>query len=100
MPISPIQLDHLRKLSGSYSAIFNRQARKYRELSLHTQDLTEQQIRRYILSEYTLLKRPIFIIDDRVFIGNNRKVTNELGEHLQDQKKTKRQAVSNISLRG
>lgn len=82
MPISAIQLDHLRKLSGSYASVFNRQARKYRELSLHTQDLTEAQIRRYILNEYTLLKRPIFIVNDKVFIGNSRKVVSALAEHM------------------
>ncbi|WP_282038485.1 arsenate reductase family protein [Saccharicrinis aurantiacus] len=82
MPISAIQLDHLSKLTGGYASVFNRQARKYRELSLHTQELTEAQIRRYILNEYTLLKRPIFIVNDQVFVGNSRKVISALADHM------------------
>ncbi len=88
IPISPVQLDHLYKLSGSYMSIFNKQARKYRELGLHNEDLTETQIRKFILSEYTFLKRPIFIIDENVFIGSNRKVIADLKEHLCKVKKT------------
>jgi arsenate reductase len=32
--------------------------------------LNEKDYRKYILQEYTFLKRPVMIINDRIFIGN------------------------------
>ncbi len=81
-PLSSADLEDLQKLSGSYIEIFNKQARKYRELSLHTQDLSEETIKDLILNEYTFLKRPIFIVDERIFIGNSRKTINELSSYM------------------
>lgn len=87
-PITSEQLDEIYKISNSYSSIFNKQARKYREMSLHNQSLSEEDMRGLILNEYTFLKRPIFLIDHKIFIGNNRKVINELNTYMQYQKKT------------
>ena len=86
-PITPEQLDFVRGLVGSYQDVFNKQARKYRELSLHLQDLTEDRMRDLILEEYTFLKRPIFIIHNKIFVGNNRKVINELSTFMHHHKK-------------
>ncbi|WP_075591632.1 arsenate reductase family protein [Labilibacter marinus] len=86
-PISPEQLDFVYRFTGNYQSVFNKQARKYRELSLHNEDLSEEKMRELILEEYTFLKRPIFILDDRIFVGNNRKVVAELSSFVQQQKK-------------
>ncbi|MGQ1787530.1 arsenate reductase family protein [Saccharicrinis sp. GN24d3] len=85
--ISKAHLDGIYKLSGSYSSIFNKQARKYREMGLHSQELGEERMRQLILEEYTFLKRPIFIIDNQIFIGNSRKVVNELSTFMQIHKR-------------
>lgn len=81
-PITADQLDHIYSKTKSYHDIFNKQARKYRELNLHTKELSDEEMRTLILSEYTFLKRPIFIISDRIFVGNNKKVINELHAFL------------------
>ncbi len=86
-PITPEQLDEIYAYTKSYKNIFNKQARKYRELSLHLKELGEDEMRQLILEEYTFLKRPVFIVEDRIFIGNNRKVVSELSSFMQFQKK-------------
>lgn len=86
-PITAEQLDGIKELTGSYLSIFNKQACKYRELSLHNQELSEKRIRELILEEYTFLKRPIFIIDNKIFVGNSKKVVSELFMFMQHQKK-------------
>ncbi|GAF01441.1 arsenate reductase family protein [Saccharicrinis fermentans] len=86
-PLSKEQLDDIFALAGSYQSIFNKQARKYRELGLHSQELSEDKMRELILEEYTFLKRPVFIIDNQIFIGNSRKVINELSAFMQVHKK-------------
>jgi len=93
-PITIPQLDEIYKISGSYISIFNKQARKYREMSLHNQSLSEEEMRDLILSEYTFLKRPIFIIDHKIFIGNNRKVINELNTYMQYQKRSSGNSIN------
>jgi arsenate reductase len=72
-PITAVQIEEMKKLAGSYEALFSRIALKYRSMGLNTMKLTEKDYRKYILSEYTFLKRPVLIIDDRIFIGNSPK---------------------------
>lgn len=71
--ISGEELDKLKEQSGSYEALFNRRAMKYRKMGLHEQDLSETDYRQHILNEYTFLKRPVVIIDGEAFIGNAKK---------------------------
>ena len=72
-PITPAQIDEMKKMSGSYEALFSRIALKFRGWGLNKMKLTEKDYRKYILEEYTFLKRPVFIIDDKIFIGNSPK---------------------------
>lgn len=69
-PITPAQLDELKKLAGSYEALFSRVAMKYRSLGLNNMTLTEKDYRKWILQEYTFLKRPTIVIGDQIFIGS------------------------------
>ena len=39
-------------------------------MGLNEMTLTEADYRRYILEEYTFLKRPVIIIDEQQFVGN------------------------------
>lgn len=64
------QLDAMKKMAGSYEALFSRKAMKYRSMGLQDKTLTEDDYRQLILDEYTFLKRPVVIIDDEIFIGS------------------------------
>lgn len=75
-PITEKQLDEMAKLAGSYEALFSRIALKYRSIGLNEMNLTEKDYRKYILQEYTFLKRPVFIIGKQIFIGNSKKNVN------------------------
>ena len=69
--ISPAQLEQMKKLAGSYEALFSRVALKYKILD--PKPSTESEYKKLILEEYTFLKRPVIIIDDKIFIGNSKK---------------------------
>ena len=73
-PVTPAQLDKMRKLAGSYEALFSRRAMKYRSMGLADKKLTEKDYRKLILEEYTFLRRPVLVVDDQIFIGNSKKV--------------------------
>ena len=69
-PITEGQLDEIVKLAGSYEDLFSRRAMKFRQWGLHEKQLSETDYRDLILKEYTFLKRPVIVIDDKIFIGN------------------------------
>ena len=71
-------LDKLQKQIGSYEGLFNKRAMKYRSMGLNEMDLSEKDFRKYILEEYTFLKRPVFIIGDQVFAGNAKKTVEAI----------------------
>lgn len=77
-PITAKELDAMKKLAGSYEALFSRVALKYRALGLNKMTLTEKDYRAYILQEYTFLKRPVMVLDDWIFIGNAPKVVQAM----------------------
>jgi arsenate reductase len=63
-------LDWIKAKVGSYEALFSKRAMKFKSLGLNQMQLTEADYRKYMLEEYTFLKRPFMIFDDLVFIGN------------------------------
>ncbi len=77
-PISVAQLDEMFKLSGSYEVLFSRRAKKYHQMDLKNQDLSEKDYRRLLLDEYTFLKRPVILIDGAIFIGSSKKNVTDL----------------------
>ena len=79
-PITAKELDDMKKLAGSYEALFSRVALKYRSLGLNTMTLAEKDYRKYILAEYTFLKRPVMVVGDRILTGNAPKVRLAMAE--------------------
>lgn len=72
------QIQEMAKLAGTYEALFSRRAQKYKQMGLKDIKLTEEDYKKLILEHYTFLKRPVFIIDSEIFIGNSPKVIEEL----------------------
>lgn len=67
-------LDWIKEKVGSYEALFSKRAMKFRSMGLNEMQLTEADYRKYILEEYTFMKRPFMIVDEEVYIGNSKKV--------------------------
>ena len=72
--ITAKQLDEMLSKVGTHEALFSRIALKYRRMGLNTMKLSEKDYRKYILEEYTFLKRPVILVGDEIFIGNSAKV--------------------------
>ncbi len=81
-PVTPEALDQMKKITGSYEALFSKRAKKYKEMGLKNMPLTDDDYRYYILQDYTFLKRPVFWLNDRVFAGNSKKTIEELKQTL------------------
>ena len=75
--ITEEQLLEMKEMAGTYEALFSRRAMKYRSMGLNEMELSEEDYKRYILEEYTFLKRPVMISGDQIFIGNSKKVVEQ-----------------------
>lgn len=82
-PITAQQIEEMQALAGSYEALFSRKAMKYKSLGLNEKQLSEADYKKYILEEYTFLKRPVAIVNEQIFIGNSKKTVEALQLALQ-----------------
>ena len=70
-PITEKELEEMYSLSGSYEALFSKKAQLYKSMDLKNKSLTEDDFKKYLLEHYTFLSRPVFIINDQIYIGNS-----------------------------
>ena len=68
--ISAAQLEEMKKMAGTYEALFSRVALKYK--TLDPKPSSEAEYKKLILEEYTFLKRPVVISDKQIFIGSSK----------------------------
>ena len=68
--ITTEELEQMRELAGSYEALFSKKAQLYKSMDLKNKTLTEDDYKKYILEHYTFLSRPVFIINNKIYIGN------------------------------
>jgi len=83
--VTSSQLDEMYALSASYEALFSKRALKYKSMGLKDVNLKEEDYKRLLLQEYTFLKRPVFLVDETIFIGNSKKNIASLKAYLSDE---------------
>lgn len=84
-PLTVKQLEAMHELSGSYEALFSKRAKLYKEMGLKDQALSEKDFKHYILEHYTFLKRPVFIYNQRIFIGNSKKTVEAAKQAIHEE---------------
>lgn len=72
-PISEDTLAELKKLAGSYEALFSKRAQRYKTEGLKDKNLSENDFKKYILEHYTFLSRPVLAYNNHIFVGNSPK---------------------------
>jgi len=80
--ITTEQIEEMQKMSGSYDSLFSKRAMKYKSMGLKEKKLSETDIKNLILDEYTFLKRPVVILNDKIYIGNSKKVVEAIANEL------------------
>lgn len=84
--ISLKEVDEMKRRANSYENLFSRRAMKYKAMGLKEKKLQEADYRKLIHQEYTFLKRPVFLIDDHIFIGNSKKNIENIKAYLNSSK--------------
>jgi arsenate reductase-like glutaredoxin family protein len=80
--ITAPQLQELKRMAGSYEALFSRRAMLFRERNLNNKSLTEEDYKNLILEHYTFLKRPVIVIENKIFIGNSKRAVEAAREAI------------------
>ncbi len=79
-PITEKELDEMYKLTNSYEALFSKKSTQIKLRELDLKSLTEADFKELLLDHYTFLKRPVFITEKEIFIGNDKQnLTNLKG---------------------
>jgi arsenate reductase len=68
-PLSPLEIVRLVEMLGGANELFSRRAVKYQEMKLNERELSEAEMIELMTSEYTFLKRPILVINDKAIAG-------------------------------
>lgn len=77
-PVTAQQLQEMYALVGSYEKLFNKRAQLYKTRGLKDQNLQEDGYKNLILEHYTFLNRPVIFIEGAIFVGNSKKVIEEV----------------------
>lgn len=72
--VTKTELKELCKLAGGVEKVFSKRAMKYRAWGLDKKKLSDDEMLRYMLEEYTFIKRPTVLTSDkRVLCGYSKK---------------------------
>lgn len=81
-PLTENQLEKLHEKINSYEALFNKRAQLYKKRDLKNKNLSEKNYKALLLEHYTFLKRPVFVFEDKIFVGNSKKTIQEIKDYL------------------
>lgn len=80
--ITEKELEKMYAFSKSYEALFSKKSTQIKERNIDVKSLQEEDFKRLILDDYRFLKRPVFIFDDEVFVGSDKKILENLRDKL------------------
>lgn len=81
-PVSEEELAEMYKLTKSYEALFSRRSTQIKARGIDLKSLKEDDFKKLILEHYSFLKRPVFLTDQEVFVGNEKKNIEDLEAFL------------------
>lgn len=81
LPVNEEELDEMYFRSKSYEALFSRRSTQIKARNIDVKSLKEIDFKKLILEHYSFLKRPVFLTDSEIFIGNEKGNIEDL-EHF------------------
>lgn len=82
-PVTLEELEEMHKLAGSYEALFSKKSMQIKARGIDVKTLKENDFKNLILDHYSFLKRPVFITENEIFIGSDKKNLENLTAFLQ-----------------
>lgn len=78
--ITEVELAEMYKKTKSYEALFSKKSTQIKLRELDVKSLKENDFKNLLLDHYTFLKRPVFITDTEIFVGNDKTNVENLKE--------------------
>lgn len=72
-PLTQNELAEMYQRTNSYEALFSRRSTQIKLREIDVNSLEEEDFKTLLLDHYSFLKRPVFLTDDQIFIGNEKK---------------------------
>ena len=76
-PLKESDLEELFNISKSYESLFNKRAILFRQMKKNFKKINEKDYKKMLLSHYSFLKRPVLLINGKLFIGNSKETVKE-----------------------
>ncbi|MFP7657951.1 MULTISPECIES: arsenate reductase family protein [Chryseobacterium] len=71
-PVTEEELAEMYKRTQSYEALFSKKSTQIKLRGLDVKSLKEKDFKNLLLDHYTFLKRPVFVTDKEIFVGNDK----------------------------
>ena len=81
-PVTEAELQEMYERTQSYEALFSKKSTQIKARGIDVQALQEKDYKALLLDHYSFLKRPVFITDDEIFIGNDKKNLEALHDYF------------------
>ncbi|SEG56419.1 Arsenate reductase, glutaredoxin family [Halpernia humi] len=82
--ISEEELAELYKFTNSYEALFSKKSTQIKARNIDVKTLKESDFKTLILEHYSFLKRPVFVTDKEIFVGNDKKNIENLTDFFNE----------------
>lgn len=79
-PITEQELAQMYEHTKSYEALFSRRSTQIKAREIDVKTLEENDFKELILDHYSFLKRPVFLTEKEIFVGNDKKNIEDLEE--------------------
>lgn len=76
--ISAEELSELYAKTASYEALLSKKSTQIKQREIEVKSLKEEDFKTLILEHYSFLKRPVFITDEEIFVGNDKNTLEQL----------------------
>ncbi|MCJ8497025.1 arsenate reductase family protein [Chryseobacterium salipaludis] len=81
-PLSAEELQDLYQHTHSYESLFSKRSAQIKARGLILNDLTDSDFRALLLSHYSFLKRPVFVTENEIFVGNSHHTIERLDQYF------------------
>ena len=81
-PVTEAELEEMYDKTKSYEALFSKKSTQIKLRGLDVKSLQEKDFKKLLLDHYTFLKRPVFMTDKEIFVGNDKKNVEALKHYF------------------
>ena len=81
-PITEEEIEEMYKISQSYEALFNKKSTQIKLQELDLKSMQEADFKELLMNHYTFLKRPVFMTDKEIFVGNDKRNVEALKHYF------------------